>query len=40
MILGIDVSTYFEVLESGSRFYENGVEVDPLDMFIDNNVNF
>jgi arabinogalactan endo-1,4-beta-galactosidase len=40
MILGIDVSTYFEVLESGSRFYENGVEVDPLDMFINNNVNY
>ena len=40
MILGIDVSTYFEELAANAKYYENGIEVDPLDLFIKNNVNY
>ena len=40
MILGVDVSTYLEELEQGARFYDNGREVDPLDDFIANGVNY
>jgi arabinogalactan endo-1,4-beta-galactosidase len=38
MILGIDVSTYLEELEHGAKYYANGVEVDPLDLFRANGV--
>ena len=40
MILGIDVSTYFEELAANAKYYENGIEVNPLDLFIKNNVNY
>ena len=33
MILGIDVSTYLEELEHGAKYYDDGKEVDPLDLF-------
>lgn len=40
MILGIDVSTYLEELEHGAKFYRDNVEIDPLDAFIQNDVNY
>ncbi len=38
MDLGIDVSTYFEVLDAGGKFYKDGKEIDPLLEFSKNNV--
>lgn len=38
MKLGIDVSTYFEELNAGAVYLDNGVAVDPLDMFRANGV--
>ena len=40
MILGIDVSTYLEELEHGAKFYRGDAEIDPLDAFVDNGVNY
>ena len=40
MILGIDVSTYLEELEHGAVFLDNGREVDPLDDFRNNGVDW
>ena len=40
MILGIDASTYLEELEHGAKYYDNGREIDPLDAFINNDVNY
>lgn len=40
MILGIDVSTYLEELEHGARYLDNDVEIDPLDAFIENGVDW
>ena len=39
MRLGIDVSTYFEELEHGAKYYDGGVEVSPLDLFRLNGVD-
>lgn len=38
MVLGIDVSSYLEVLNCGGKFYKNGALIDPLDEFAKNNV--
>lgn len=38
MILGIDVSTYLEELEHGAKYYDDGKNVDPLDLFRANGV--
>lgn len=40
MILGIDVSTYLEELQHGAKYYDGKVQIDPLDKFIDNGVNY
>ena len=40
MILGVDVSTYLEELEHGAKFYRNGEQIDPLDAFQANGVNW
>ncbi|MBR5797950.1 MAG: glycosyl hydrolase 53 family protein [Clostridia bacterium] len=40
MILGIDVSTYPEELEQGARYFDGDVEIDPLDAFRANGVDF
>lgn len=40
MILGIDVSTYLEELEHGARYFDGDVQIDPLDAFYANGVNF
>ncbi len=40
MILGIDVSTYLEELEHGAKYYDGSREIDPLDAFIDNGVDY
>ena len=40
MILGIDASTYLEELEQGAKFYADGVQIDPLDAFLKNGVNW
>lgn len=40
MILGVDVSTYLEELEHGAKFYRDDKEIDPLDAFIENGVNY
>lgn len=40
MILGIDVSTYLEELEHGAKFYDGGAEIDPLDAFRANGVDY
>lgn len=40
MILGIDTSTYLEELEHGARFYRGATEIDPLDAFVDNGVDY
>ena len=39
MILGIDVSTYFETLKLGGKYFYQGKNVDPLDEFIKNGVS-
>lgn len=38
MVLGIDISTYFEELDHGARYYDKGKEIDPIDDFIANGV--
>ena len=40
MILGIDVSTYIEELEHGAKFYDGDLQIDPLDAFRQNGVNY
>ena len=40
MILGIDVSTYLEELEHGAKYYDKDVEIDPLDAFYNNGVDY
>ncbi len=40
MILGIDVSTYLEELDHGARYLDGGVEIDPLDAFRANGVDW
>ena len=40
MILGIDVSTYLEELEHGARYLDGGREIDPLDAFLENGVDW
>ena len=40
MILGVDVSTYLEELEHGAKYYRGNEEVDPLDEFIANGVDY
>ena len=40
MKLGIDVSTYFEELEAGVKYYIKGKEVEPLNEFINNGVRY
>ena len=40
MILGIDASTYLEELEHGARFYRGAEQIDPLDAFLENGVNW
>ncbi len=40
MILGIDVSTYFEEEAVGAKYYHNGKEIDPLKQFINQGVNY
>ena len=40
MILGIDVSTYLEELEHGAKYYRNDEEIDPLDAFVENGVDY
>lgn len=39
MLLGIDASTYLEVLEHGGKFYAGNRPVDPLDDFVQKGVN-
>ena len=38
MKLGIDVSTYLEELASGAKYYDHGIQIDPLDCFYKNGV--
>lgn len=40
MILGIDVSTYLEELEHGAKYFDSGTEIDPLDAFTANGVDY
>lgn len=40
MELGIDVSTYFEEMNSGVKYYIDNKEIDVLDAFRNNNVNW
>ncbi len=40
MILGIDVSTYLEELEHGARYRDGGCQIDPLDAFRENGVDY
>ena len=40
MILGIDVSTYLEELSHGAKYYDGEKEIDPLDAFAVNGVNY
>lgn len=40
MKLGIDVSTYFEELEAGAKYYLDSKQIEPLDEFISNGVNY
>lgn len=40
MILGIDVSTYLEELEQGAKYYDGDREIDPLDAFKENGVDW
>lgn len=40
MILGIDASTYLEELEYGAKYYDGNTEIDPLDAFLANGVNY
>ena len=38
MKLGIDVSTYFEEIDNGAKYYKDGIIIDPLKEFIRNDV--
>jgi arabinogalactan endo-1,4-beta-galactosidase len=40
MILGVDVSTYLEELSHGAKYYDGDKEIDPLDTFRANGVDF
>lgn len=40
MILGIDVSTHLEELEHGAKYLCDGAEIDPLDAFVANGVDW
>lgn len=40
MILGIDVSTYLEELAHGAKYYDGEREIDPLDAFRENGVDY
>ena len=40
MILGIDTSTYLEELEHGARYFDGNTQIDPLDAFIRNGVDY
>lgn len=40
MILGIDASTYLEELEHGAKYLDGDVEIDPLDAFAANGVDY
>lgn len=40
MILGIDASTYLEELEHGTRYFRGEQQIDPLDAFVENGVNW
>lgn len=40
MILGIDVSTYLEELEHGAKFFRGAAQIDPLEAFLENGVNW
>lgn len=40
MILGIDVSTYFEEMASNAKYYENDRLVEPLELFYQNGVEY
>lgn len=40
MILGIDASTYLEELDHGAKYYDGSIEIDPLDAFVKNGVNY
>ena len=39
MILGVDVSSYLDVLAHGGKFYDGDREMDPLDVFRQNGVD-
>lgn len=39
MRLGVDISTYFEELSLGAKYYADGAEVDPVDLFKKNGVD-
>lgn len=39
MYLGVDVSTYFEVLKENKKYFYKGKEIDPFDVFSKNNVD-
>ena len=40
MILGIDVSTYLEELDRGAKYYRDGLQIDPLEEFRKNGVDW
>lgn len=40
MILGIDASTYLEELEHGTKYFDGDTQIDPLDAFVKNGVNY
>lgn len=40
MILGIDVSSYLEELEHGAKYYDEKGQIDPLDAFVNNGVDY
>lgn len=40
MILGIDVSTYLEELEHGAKYLDGSAQIDPLDAFANNGVDY
>ena len=40
MILGIDASSYLEVLAHGGKYLDGGAAIDPLDAFLHNGVDY
>lgn len=40
MILGIDASTYLEELQHGAKYFRGDNEIDPLDAFVENGVDY